>query len=634
MPCSPQTRFPDRKTIAAPVSIIPYAFVNTPDTHHAADPSASGPRRIRVLPEHLANKIAAGEVIQRPESVVKELLENALDAGAQEITIVIRDGGTALVQVSDDGVGMDEEDAAVSFLRHATSKIASYEELEAIATYGFRGEALASIAAVARVTLTTRRRDQDAAVVVSMDGGGEQRIGRSAREPGTTIAVQQLFFNTPARRKFLKSVQTEFRHVYDTVQRVALSHPEIALRFVSDDDTVLDLRPGTVEDRLRDLFGERLLEGLVRAAEQSGHLAVSGYIAKPQYGQKTRLNQFLFLNRRFIQNRSITHAVYSAYENLMIKGTFPFFLLFLDIDPRRVDVNVHPSKMEAKFEDEQGIYRFVSALVRKTLAGNDLIPSLSVSPGEGGGEGMGLQFTGRQHAPAGPLWGGGTGMADALLRTPVIPSGIASGHRPFPEPGPEDGALPQLAGAPIWQVHTKYILLQIDTGLMVIDQHVAHERILYEEALARFDGAPPVSQQLLFPHTVPLTPAEYSLAGELLPYLRQIGFTVQLFGKDTVLIDGVPPDLKPGGELTILHEILQQYEEYRRASASEPRDLVAKSYSCKAAIKAGDRLNEQEMRALVAQLFTTKMPYVCPHGRPVVLKIPVAELDRRFGRTS
>jgi DNA mismatch repair protein MutL len=216
----------------------------------------------------------------------------------------------------------------------------------------------------------------------------------------------------------------------------------------------------------------------------------------------------------------------------------------------------------------------------------------------------------------------------------VIPSGIASGHRPFPEPGPEDGALPQLAGAPIWQVHTKYILLQIDTGLMVIDQHVAHERILYEEALARFDGAPPVSQQLLFPHTVPLTPAEYSLAGELLPYLRQIGFTVQLFGKDTVLIDGVPPDLKPGGELTILHEILQQYEEYRRASASEPRDLVAKSYSCKAAIKAGDRLNEQEMRALVAQLFTTKMPYVCPHGRPVVLKIPVAELDRRFGRTS
>jgi DNA mismatch repair protein MutL len=597
-------------------------------TNGLTETPESGPRRIRVLPEHLANKIAAGEVIQRPDSVVKELLENSLDAGAREITVVIREGGTALVQVSDDGVGMDEEDAVVSFLRHATSKIASYEELEAIATYGFRGEALASIAAVARVTLATRRRDRDVAVVVTMDGTGEQRITRDAREPGTTITVQQLFFNTPARRKFLKSTQTEFRHVYDTVQRVALSHPELALRFVSDDDTVFDLRPGTVEDRLRDLFGERLLEGVVRTGEQAGHLSVSGYIAKPQYGQKTRLNQFLFLNRRYIQNRSITHAVYSAYENLMIKGTFPFFLLFLDIDPRRVDVNVHPSKMEAKFEDEQGIYRFVSSLVRKTLAGNDLIPSLSVSPGSGDREGVSLQFTDRQHAPS------GAGLADLLLRTPVIPSGLAPAVPPLPDPVPGEGVLPQLAGAPIWQVHAKYILLQIDMGLMVIDQHVAHERILYEQALARFEGGTPVSQQLLFPHTVELTPAEHSLAGELLPYMQQIGFTLQLFGKNTILIDGVPPDLKPGSELTILHDILHLYQEYRRASASEPRDMLAKSYSCKAAIKAGDRLNEQEMRSLVAQLFTTRMPYVCPHGRPIVLKIPVAELDRRFGRTS
>ena len=606
------------------------------DSQRNSNTTGPGTRRIRVLPEHLANKIAAGEVIQRPESVVKELLENSLDAGAQEITLVIRDGGTSLVQVSDDGVGMDEEDATACFLRHATSKIASYEELEAIATYGFRGEALASVAAVARVTLITRRRDQDAAVVVRMDGGGEQRISRDAREPGTTTTVQQLFYNTPARRKFLKSMQTEFRHVYDAVQRVALSHPGIAVRFVSDDETILDLRPGTLEDRMRDVFGERQMEAVVRTEERADHLSVSGYIAKPQYGQKTRLNQVLFLNRRYIQNRSITHAVYSAYENLMIKGTYPFFLLFIEIDPHRVDVNVHPSKMEAKFEDEQGIYRFVSSLVRKTLATNDLIPSMSVAPVPGEAGSIGLQFTNRQHAPFipgsfPPPPGRGGEIADLMLRVPLAPGSQQPGAATDSVQG--DGVAPQVTGAPIWQVHAKYILLQIDSGLMVIDQHVAHERILYEQTLARFEGGIPLSQQLLFPHTVQVSPAEYSLAQELLPHLRQIGFTLQMFGKNTVLVEGVPPDLKPGSELNILQEVLDLYREYRQASKSDSRETLAKSYSCKAAIKAGDRLTEPEMRSLVEQLFTTRMPYVCPHGRPIVLKIPVVELDRRFGRT-
>ncbi len=601
-------------------------------------------RRIRVLPDHLANKIAAGEVIQRPESVVKELLENALDAGATEILVVIRDGGAKLIQIADDGTGMDEGDAVTSFLRHATSKISTYEDLEGVSTYGFRGEALASVAAVAQVTMTTRRPVDDAAVVVKMDGSGDQKISREARHPGTTVTVQNLFFNVPARRKFLKSTNTEFRHVYDAVQRVAISHPEVSLKFISDDDIILDLRPAALEDRLRDLFGERQLGNMVWTEERSEFVSVSGYIGKPQFGQKSRVNQYLFLNRRFITNRNINHAVFSAYENLLVRGTFPFFLLFIEIDPHRVDVNVHPSKMEAKFEDEQGLYRFISSLVRKTLAANNLVPALSLTETGLTAADIGLQFTARQHAPFGPgpdhavappgsirLFTDagkpvtdGEALAETLLRPP---SGDAVG---VPGPAPAETGVPE--EGLVWQVHNKYILLQIENGLMVVDQHVAHERVLYERALGRFEAGLPLSQQILFPLTVQLSPADYAIVEELLQHLSLLGFSLKLFGKNTVLIEGVPPDSRTGSEVRLLQEVIGLYKEYEKTSRSATRENLAKSYSCKAAVKAGDQLSEKEMRELIRQLFATKMPYVCPHGRPVVLKISVAELDRRFGR--
>lgn len=335
-------------------------------------------RRIAVLPEHLANKIAAGEVIQRPESVVKELLENSLDAGATRVTVVIKDGGKKLIQVSDDGAGMDETDAVTSFLRHATSKIASYEELEEIRTYGFRGEALASIAAVAQVTMKTRRPEDESAVIVHIDGGGAPRISHEGREPGTLISAANLFYNVPARRKFLKSSNTEFRHIHDVVVRAALSHPELALEFISDDETVFSLSPGPIAERLVDLFGERQARALVSVEERGPLFSASGFISKPSFGATTRSMQFVFLNRRYIISRNINHAVFTAYEHLLIKGTFPFFVLFLDVDPRRVDVNVHPSKLEAKFEDEQALYRFVSGLVRNALSSGSHVPSLSM----------------------------------------------------------------------------------------------------------------------------------------------------------------------------------------------------------------------------------------------------------------
>jgi DNA mismatch repair protein MutL len=604
-------------------------------------------RRIQILPEHLANKIAAGEVIQRPESVVKELVENSLDAGARSVSVVIKDGGKTLIQVADDGGGMDEQDAVVAFLRHATSKIGSYEDLEAIRTYGFRGEALASIAAVAQVTMKTRRADDDAAIVVQIDGGGEPRLSREARTQGTSITVQNLFFNVPARRKFLKGANTEFRHIYDVMQRAALSRPDVGFKFVSDDDTILDVRPTTLEDRLLDIFGQRLMESVLWIEEENELLRVSGYIGKPAFGQKTRTNQFLFLNRRFIVNRNINHAIYTAYEHLLIKGTFPFFVVFLDIDPHRVDVNVHPSKMEAKFEDEQMLYRFMSALVRKVLSTGMAFPAASVTQPSADSS-MGLRFTQRQHA-----WPGGAGVdtrtgeilpssADELRRRDggwFVEKLLGHQHnQDVPSPTSPLALGTRLEGGEvssslIWQLHRKYIMLQIDNGVMIVDQHVAHERILYERVLERMNNNSRSSQQVLFPKTLELTPGDFSLVEELTPHLEQLGYQVKPFGRNTVLVEGVPPDIGDGDETKIFADIIGEYKENQQHGQLDRRDNIAKSFACKAAIKAGDPLGETEMRSLVEQLFSTSMPYVCPHGRPIVLKIPLEELDRRFGRT-
>jgi DNA mismatch repair protein MutL len=626
------------------------------------------PHRIEVLPDHVANKIAAGEVIGRPASVVKELIENALDAGASNLLVVVREGGRASIQVSDDGTGMDEQDAVTSFLRHATSKIASFEDLEAITSFGFRGEALASIAAVARVTLKTRRPGDESATVVKIEGGGVPAVSHEGREPGTTLIVQNLFYNVPARRKFLKSAVTEFRHVHEEVQRTAISKPGIALHFISDNDTVFNLKPAPLLQRLTDVLGERRCEGLIPVEEKTGTVTVRGFISKPAFGMRSRQGQYIFLNGRFIVNRTINHAVYSAYEHLLDKGSFPFFLLFLDVDTHAVDVNVHPSKLEVKFEDEQSMYRILSSLARRALGDAGAVPALTIQ--EGGGEGgtVGTRFTARQHSwppgGTGNLWSfpereqidAKTGEILPFVPAAGLPSGVAEGltlaARLLATPGRPEGS----AGAPpgmgasllphggarpegdastlIWQLHNKYILSQIKNGLLIVDQHVAHERVLYERALARFATSMRSAQQLLFPYTLELPAADFALLTELLPDFDMLGFDIKPFGRNTVVIEGVPPDAHTGSEGKIVEEMLALYAEYRQNDPTHVRDNLAKSYSCKSAIKAGDPLNEPEMRSLIDQLFATSMPYVCPHGRPIILRISIEELDRRFGRTS
>ncbi len=616
---------------------------------------------IHILRPELANKIAAGEVIQRPASAVKELAENALDAGAERVEIVVKDAGKALIQVIDDGRGMSEEDALLAFRRHATSKIATDDDLENIRTLGFRGEALASVAAIAQVELLTRTAGEDLATRLRLEGDEIKERSRDARPQGTTVSVRNLFYNTPARRNFLKTRQTELKNITDVVTRLALSSPSVAWKYVSDDEVMLDLKPESLAERLAGLFGRKAADACIPVRESTEFLTVDGFIGRPDFSRKSRTDQYFYLNHRSIVSRMLGHAVLKAYEHLMIHGTFPFVALFLSIDPRHVDVNVHPSKMEVKFERESDIYRFVLSVVRRGLAQHDLIPAMGFRGGDGipAGDGR-FAFHGPSTDGVPTAAGGfpsvlpfaprtvpepfGTPAAPTILNfeelfqrrqedltTPetVKPAGRIIQHTPSAA-----DAAPAGEGRAVWQVHNKYILAQVRNGLMIVDQHVAHERILYERAVANFENSLPWTQQLLFPETVELSASDYALAKELLPDLQRIGFDMKLFGRNTVVIEGIPADVRIGGERHILQEILDEYRTNEHATGNEVRDALAKSFACKAAIKAGDKLTMGEMVALIEHLFLTKMPYVCPHGRPVVVKIALEELDRRFGRTS
>jgi DNA mismatch repair protein MutL len=626
----------------------------------------SPPSGIHRLPEHLANQIAAGEVVQRPESVVKELVENAIDAGAEHVTVIIAGAGKTLIQIIDDGSGMSETDALLAFERHATSKIASYEDLERIHTFGFRGEALPSIASVAQVELKTRTVHEDTATLIRMQGGTVEEQSRTDGAPGTSITVRNLFYNTPARRQFLKSNTTEYRHIADSVQRFILSYPNVRITFVSDGVTVFDALPGTLRQRAAAVFGDRMAESLIEVGEETDLITISGFIGRPNFARKTRGEQYLFVNGRYVVNRLLNHAVVSSYENMIASGEYPLYMLFLNVDPRQVDVNVHPSKLEVKFSNERNIYTILNAVIRQSLFHNDLTPSIEFRDREGDG---GFARTAddfsrvrisspEQHGAPQPRydsyaslsrgegagWGGqreagsqGSRMdasqIDDLFRTLNID---ASAQQPEQEAEtvfyPSEQPVSDTRF--LWQLHNKYIFAPIKSGLMIIDQHVAHERILYERALAALAHAAPFSQQLLFEHHVRVSPADYALLQSISDELGQLGFIIRMGRQDTVTVEAVPQDVRPGMEESILEEMLEQYKEYQGAGTTDVRHNVAASYGCRTAIKAGDKMSAPEMQTLIDQLFATSNPYVCPHGRPIIIKLSLDEIDRRFGRTS
>ena len=586
------------------------------------------------MPDSLANKIAAGEVVQRPASALKELIENALDAGADHISVILKDAGSELVQVIDNGCGMSRIDAQTCFLRHATSKLTSIEDLERIRTLGFRGEALASIGAVAQVELKTKRRTDSAGFCIRVDGGEIRSAEPCATHDGTSISVRNLFYNVPARRNFLKTPATELRHLVETFQALALSNPSAGFRLVHDEMEMYRLPAERSDDflealrgRIASLFESEYEQRLAVVEEQTSYLTVRGFVGEPELHRKSRGEQFLFVNGRAVRNRSLEHAVFSAYDSLLPEGSFPFFSLFLTLDPARVDVNVHPAKAEVKFDDERGIYNFLKSIVRKGVGSALSSPQIEESFHWSDSFAAPREFTafgGSDRPPASwhpPHTGDAGEASERLYRMPPQ----AGGRQESARENPVDDAL-------LWQLHDRYILTQIRSGLMIVDQNAAHERVLYERALQNMKSGLGLSQQLLFPQTVDFSPPDFETIKELLPDLRALGFDVEAFSGRSVVVRGVPAEIRSGDERTVLEDVLAQYKLNRERLKVGSRENLAKSIARRSAIRPGTRLGAKEMRALIDQLFACEMPYACPQGRPTIIKIPIEELEKRFSK--
>lgn len=626
---------------------------------------------IKRLPETIANKIAAGEVVQRPASAVKELLENAIDAGADEITLIIKNAGKTLIQVIDNGCGMSEEDTLLAFERFATSKISTAEDLDNLHTLGFRGEALASIASIAQVELKTKRREDTLASLVRIDGSVFQETSKTHAPDGTSIAIRNLFYNIPARRKFLKSDATEFKHIHDTILSQALAHPEIKWKFISDGDEVFNLTTHSLTERLNYFFGKDFSNGLIEFHESNDFANMQGFLGKPAMMKRTKNEQFLFINRRITQSRQLHHAILQGYGELLGEREQPFYLIYLEMPPHRFDVNVHPTKMEVRFADERSVYSLMLSVVKKTVSGVDFSPSVAIEEkpvsiaanptraeeyakfykppfSEFPGVQKRLSYNERdfevrssnalcadfkreaETPPHRDTMPEQTSFADTSFDLPTDTPKSREYQLIFQSSEKESDAF---KGAYPVQLHNRYILTQIKSGLMLIDQHVAHERILYERALTVMDAGISNSQQLLFPHRIELKPWDMKVLEELRSDLEKLGFSFRQFSQNSVIVEGVPSDVKPGTEEKILFELIEQYLDYQQSLKLEKRDNIAKSYACRNAIMAGDKLSQREMSLLIDQLFATSMPYVCPHGRPIIIKLSLSELDKMFGRT-
>jgi len=598
---------------------------------------SSAEQKIRVLPENLINKIAAGEVIDRPASVVKELIENSIDAGATRITVIIKGGGKSLIQIIDNGIGMDEENAIMSFQRHATSKISSFQDMEKITSLGFRGEALASIASVSRIEMKTVPAGEISGTSILLEGGVIQKVDKTGGNPGTSIAVRNIFYNTPARRKFLRADSTEYRYILNILNRFTLAFPEIGFTLINEDNKVFDLKPTTSEERIAEVLGARVRDKLIAVDDDTAVAKISGFIGGFDTMRKSRNDQYLFLNKRYIVDRTINYAIAAGFGDAIPKGLYPLYVIFLEIAPERVDVNVHPTKTEVKFADQHMLFSIVRGAIKRALTRDDVIPSISTRPTLDDIRGrfqMSLQKEIGTPSPQEQI-----GLDFGRPQIPSMPSqqdtsSVTGSPRDFSRPA-SDQSTPQTGehkeAAAVWQLHNKYILSQIKSGLVVIDQHVAHERILYEKAKKSFSEKPASSQQLLFPQTVELTPEDFEILLEMLPFLQKIGFVIKSFGGRTVVIEGVPAGVRVGGENKILMDIIDEYKNNLNAEV-DIRERVAKSYACRSAIMAGEKLTPDAMNALIDQLFTTENPYFCPHGRPVMITISIDELDKRFER--
>ncbi len=639
--------------------------------------------RIRILSDEVANKIAAGEVVERPASVVKELLENALDAGATRVRVEVASGGRRLIRITDDGCGMLHDDAMLAFERHATSKLSNARDLLHISTLGFRGEALPSIASVSRLLLETRAREEQTGALVEIVGGKMLRSEEAALAPGTQITVRDLFYNVPARKKFLRSEQTELAHIASLVTHYSLAHPDKAFHLVSDEKELLDVAPAeTLRDRVYQVFGSQMLDELVELGVRERTIAdaepeaaprifrLSGFISRPQIQKLNRNSIFLFVNRRLIRDRLLLHAISAAYHNLMPPSCFPFALLFLDCDYEEVDVNVHPSKTEVRFRAQSLVHDFVRDALREALieskpAGSISVPVAPRPTPQAGAElpysefsqqlEQGLlgasampagrpdevlpEFTLRGTRPAEPRFdfsGGSIALSEPSLETPPPGAPMPDTHGAFPpelvpEPSQSLAALGDLR--PLGQVHESFIVAAGRDGLWIIDQHVAHERILFEKILKERAAGRAEMQRLLMPLIIRLTPGQQVDYDRIADELQASGFETEPFGQRTIAVKGAPAGVRPEEIERLIGEILEIADrELRKVSMDQVRRAIAASIACRAAIKVNMRLDADKIGWLLKSLAATECPMSCPHGRPIALRYSLRDILKGFHR--
>ncbi|MFC1565960.1 DNA mismatch repair endonuclease MutL [Candidatus Neomarinimicrobiota bacterium] len=583
--------------------------------------------KIHQLSEDLRNKISAGEVVERPASVIKELLENSIDAGATKIDIVVESAGQQTIQITDNGHGIPVEELSKACERYSTSKIATVDDLFTIHTLGFRGEALASIASVAEVEIESAINDKEGGKLTYIDGVSS-KISPAPGIIGTQITVRNLFYNTPARRKFLKSQRVEMRHIIQMVRRFALAFPKIGFSLKSDNKSIMNYQSEELKERISTTFDPTYSKNLLQVKYEKGDYKIMGFVGTLNLVRSRPSEQYLFLNNRFIQDRLLNSAVYSAYQSLVNRGEFPFFVLNLEVPTDQVDINVHPMKIQVRFKDEWRIHHVLKSSVSEALSSllntipdfekpsyeNNFRISNSSNPQYNPNQDT-INFRAQHQSSAQSLSSAGLERAknyvSNLVDTQVDKKVIDTDN--------------------FWQIHSKFILAQISSGLVIIDQHIAHERILFEEAIAAFSQNPMASQTLLFPEVMQFAPDEYSVLLEILPYLEKIGFRMKQAGKDTVLIESIPSEMTWGREKEVIKDIIDNFESSHKEFSSLQENIAA-SFACHAAIKAGDKLTAVEMRELVDRLFGTKHPYYCPHGRPIIVQLSLEELDKRFER--
>ena len=619
---------------------------------------------IHLLPDHIANQIAAGEVIQRPASAVKELMENAVDAGATQIKLIVNDAGKALIQVIDNGKGMSVADAQNAFARHATSKISTIEDLFQIRTMGFRGEALASIAAVAQVSLKTKRSEDELGTLVEIENSKVTECSSIAHDTGTSISMKNLFFNVPARRNFLKSNAAELKHIIEEYTRVALSFPEIFFSLTSNGQDVYHWEGGSFKQRAIQVLGNNYQTKLVTVGEQTDYLTVSGFVGKPETARKTRSDQYFFVNRRFIKSAYLHHAVANAFEGLLPKDSYPSYILYIDVDPSQIDINVHPTKQEIKFEDDKIIYAFVQAAVKHALAQFSIAPSLDFSLDANIQQLDAIQkpFTTDkiQTATSNSLYAGFTQKNQAHFipksssandtdwksfftnipstsnDTSEISEITSSTESYIVKPSSmglykEAESLSVLEDALLLQLHNTYIIAPTQSGCIILHQQLAHERVLYEK-YQKASSHPHATQKSLFPVVLELSPSDAILLDEMLEDLSIIGYEIESFGNNSFIIQGIPADVLSGNEKNAIELLLEQFKHFTGEVKYSKREKLIRCMSRQMAIKAGQSLSQKEMHTIIQSLSECDIPNVTASGAPTYIEFKESYLDGLFSR--